>query len=63
MPLESVTQRINGTALDSITKRNLRAVLIAMLDRIRALEAKLNIDAGVTDVDYGVAAALATLTD
>ena len=49
---ESIAQRLNGTQLDSQTKRNLLALFEAIrLDQV-AQAAKLNLDAGVTDTNY-----------
>ena len=50
---ESINQRINATQLDSQTKRNLLALLNAILADQALLTARLNADAGVTDTVYG----------
>ena len=50
---ESIAQRLNGTQLDSQTKRNLLALFNAILADQARLVAKLNADAGVTDTNFG----------
>lgn len=52
MPIESVAQRLNATALDKLSERELRALLSSLVDGIQAIAAKLDADAGVTDTNY-----------
>jgi hypothetical protein len=52
---ESIAQRLNGTQLDSQTKRNLLALFEALRADQALLVAKLNADATVTDTNYGAA--------
>lgn len=52
MPLENLSLRLANTSLDTLSKRELRALLVAMLDGVRAVTAKLDADATVTDTNY-----------
>lgn len=49
---EKASQRIAKSKLDQLTKRELLALLGAVIDGTRALAAKLDSDATVTDTDY-----------
>lgn len=57
--MPSIAQNINASELDAMTKRELlalivalRADVIAVHTRLTGVLAKLDADAGVTDVDY-----------
>lgn len=50
---ESLNQRINAMNIDEKSKRELRAILAALLADRTAQNAKLNLDAGVTDTNFG----------
>lgn len=52
MPLENISQRVAKSKLDALSKRELRALLVAMVDGVRAITAKLDADATVTDTNY-----------
>ena len=49
---ESVTTRFAKAQLDQLSERELRALVVALVNGIQALAAKLDSDATVTDVDY-----------
>lgn len=55
MPLENLGQRLAKTKLDAMSKRELRALLVAVVDGIRAVTTKLDSDATVTDTNYTAA--------
>lgn len=52
MAIESVAQRLGATNLDKLSERQLRALLVALVDGLQAVCAKLDADAGVTDTNY-----------
>lgn len=51
MPLEEISKRINALP-DLAEARELRFLLNGLVDGIRAVTAKLDADAGVTDTNY-----------
>lgn len=51
MPLEEISKRIN-TLSDQAEARELRFLLNGLVDGIRAVTAKLDADATVTDTNY-----------
>ena len=53
MPLESVGLRMAAAkGIDQMSKRQLTALVGALVDALRAVTAKLDADAGVTDTNY-----------
>lgn len=51
MPLEKVGERLAKSKLDSMSKRELRAVLIALVDGMRVITQKLDTN-GTIGTDY-----------
>lgn len=49
---EKASQRMAFSKLDQLSKRELIALLNAMIDGTRAIAAKLDADATVTDTNY-----------
>lgn len=49
---EKASQRVAYSKLDQLSKRELLALLTAMIDGTRAIAAKLDADATVTDTNY-----------
>lgn len=49
---EKASQRMAFSKLDQLSKRELLALVNAMIDGTRALAAKLDADATVTDTNY-----------
>lgn len=56
MPLESVRQRANALAAAG-DRQEMTALLLAVVDALQALAAKLDADAGVTDTNYAATVA------
>lgn len=52
MAVESVTKRVNAMGIGSMSKVQLRALLVNLVDVLQAMAAKLDADAGVTDTNY-----------
>lgn len=53
MPIESVGQRLAAAkGIDQLSDRQLSALFGAFVDALRAVTAKLDADAGVTDTNY-----------
>lgn len=52
MNRESITKRLNASSLDAKSKREVQAILQAILHAVSGMAAKLDADAGVTDTDY-----------
>ena len=61
MPLESVRQRANALAVAG-DRQEMTALLLAVVDALQAVAAKLDADAGVTDTKYAATVA-AIVTD
>lgn len=61
MPLESVRQRANALAAAG-DRQEMTALLLAVVDALQAVAAKLDADAGVTDTNYAATVA-AIVTD
>ena len=59
---ESVKQRFAKSSLDSMSKRELREAVGAVLDALQAVAAKLDADTGVNDTNYA-AVVSAIVTD
>lgn len=58
--MPSISQRVNASSLDAMTKRELldlllaaRADIAALNARVTGIAAKLDADGGVTDTNYG----------
>ena len=49
---ESIAKRINASKLDTMSERELRALLGAVLAAINNIATKLDTDVAVTDTDY-----------
>lgn len=49
---EQLNKRLASAKLDQMSERELRALLAAMIDGMRAVAAKLDADATVTDTNY-----------
>lgn len=56
MPTEYVSQRVNRLA-DGGDRQELYFLLVAIVDALQALAAKLDADAGVTDTNYAATVA------
>ncbi len=56
MPIESVKQRVNAIAAPG-DRQELTALLLAVVDALQAVAAKLDADAGVTDTNYAATVA------
>ena len=54
---ESLQQRINAMGIGSMSAKELRFALAAVLDALQAVAAKLDADAGVTDTNYAATVA------
>ena len=54
---ESLSTRINATGIGSMSKKELRILLAAMLNAMQAMAAKLDADSGVGDTDFAATVA------
>jgi len=59
---ESINTRFSKSSLDTMSKRELKAAVGAILDALQAVAAKLDADDTVTDTDYA-AVVSAIVTD
>jgi hypothetical protein len=59
---ESINTRFSKSSLDTMSKRELKAAVGAILDALQAVAAKLDADATVTDTNYA-AVVTAIVTD
>lgn len=62
MAIESVKARLAQVKLGDTNDRELRALLVAIVDGLQAVAAKLDADATVTDTNYAATVA-AIVTD
>lgn len=56
MAIESVKARVSALP-DQMTAKELRPLLVAIVDSLQAVAAKLDADATVTDTNYGATVA------